>query len=95
MASRLYALTGALPLLPEALDRASRQCWSIVSEIVRGMVTVVALGGVAAIIPWSCGHDGRLRERIAREGCPFDGDASVRDLPGAREREFHARYCRN
>jgi hypothetical protein len=64
-----------------------------VAEILRGIAVATSIIAFVGIIPWSCGHDQRLRERIARDGCAFNGGADVRDLSGAREREFYARYC--
>jgi hypothetical protein len=54
---------------------------------------ILVISAPIALILWSCGHDERLRQRIAREGCPYAQNADETDLPGAREREFHRKYC--
>lgn len=93
MVIRLVMLNGSLPGVREALLRGADLSWRVALEIVHWIAVLLPIAPLVVILIWSCGHDARLRRRIAEEGCPYLADADAIRLPGQREREFRSLYC--
>lgn len=82
---RIALLPGGLPVLASAAMQSVIAFFHGVWLFVLSIPLLLLL----AVIVWSFTHDQRLRERVAREGCPFTGDDGI-----GREREMRERYCR-
>jgi hypothetical protein len=59
--------------------------------------SLLTIGALVVFLHWffvtGMGHDDRVRERVAQDGCPYDASADTKRVPGARDREFARRYC--
>ena len=84
LASALADALGALGVTARSVCAAAYAPLTFALFVALWMAAMTAAGAL---------HEYGMRERVAREGCPFADNADVRRLPEAREREMAERYC--